>query len=96
MAEIRCVYTPSPATRIQWGVEKAAVFQFIPPDNSTNDNIKVSADSRTLIFDPVSQGQEGNYYCWIPLTNMETAYSRVVPLTILRKLLVNFNPSNSI
>ena len=94
MAEIQCVYTPSPTTRLQWGVGKAAFFQFIPPDNSTNNNIKVSADSRTLIFDPVTQGQEGNYYCWVPLSNVMTVYSRVVPLTILRKLLVNVSNSN--
>ena len=85
-AEINCEYLPSPGTIINWGVGKRSVFQFIPPDN--NANIIVSGDrGRTLIFDPVSQDQVGDYYCWIALTNEESVYSRLVPLTIFRKLL---------
>ena len=86
-AEINCELRGSPTAVINWGVGKLASFQFILPDNRTS--IKVSGDrGRTLIFDPVSQGQEGNYYCWVALSEIESVYSKVVPLTILRKLYI--------
>ena len=84
-AEINCEYLPSPGTTINWGVGKLASFQFILPDNDAN--IIVSGDSgRTLIFDPVSQDQVGDYYCWVALSDVKSVYSRLVPLTILSKL----------
>ena len=86
-AEINCELRGSPTAVINWGVGKLASFQFILPDNRTS--IKVSGDGgRALIFDPVSQGQEGNYYCWVALSETESVYSKVVPLTILRKLYI--------
>ena len=85
-AEINCEYTPSPGDIINWGVEKFGFFEFILPDNRTN-NIKVAGDrGRILIFDPVSQGQEGNYYCWVALSATDSVYSKLVPLISLRKL----------
>ena len=82
-ATISCVYKPAPDRAISWGVEKSGFLSFILPDNLTN-NIQVSADTRTLIFNPISQGQEGNYFCWIP-TSTEDVYSTVVPFIILCK-----------
>ena len=64
VAKIRCVYKPAPDSKISWGVEKSGIFSFILSDNSTN--IKVSSESKALIFDPVSQDHEGNYFFWSP------------------------------
>ena len=73
-AEINCEYLPLREIYINWGMERFGSFEFILPDNRSN--IKVSSDrGRTLIFDPISQGQDGNYYCWIALSNEEAVYS---------------------
>ena len=83
-ATISCLYTPLPTIQLQWGVGRSGSYQLIS-DNSSN--LKISLDSRSLIFDPVTRGQEGNYYCWLPLSQTENEYSRVVPFTILGKSL---------
>ena len=91
-ASIRCSF-PSPATVTNWGVGRNGMFHFINPDNSTN--IKVSADSRTLLFIPVRPGDEGEYYCWVALSERDSIYSETVSLTILSKLLAILMASNS-
>ena len=93
-AEISCLYKPAPIRLLQWGVVRNGVPFIIIPDNTTN-NIKVSLDKRTLIFDPVIQSQEGNYYCWLPLTITRNVYSRIVPFTILRKSIIHIHVFNN-
>ena len=86
-ARLTCLYTPRPDAPIDWGVGKSGSFQFILRDNTAN-NIRVSNDTRSLIFDPVSRGQEGDYYCYVALSgnSAEDLRSSFVTLTILSEL----------
>ena len=63
---------------------------------NTANNINVSSDGRTLTFDPIIQSQEGSYYCWTAISAQENVYSRLVPLTILRKSIIHFHIANII
>ena len=83
-AEISCLYKPSPNRRVSWGVIKSGVDSVIFSGNTAN-SINVSADTKTLAFDPIIQSQEGNYYCWTAISAQENVYSKLVSLTILRK-----------
>jgi len=84
VATIKCLYKPIPDRRVSWGVVKSGSPLALYPGSSSN--IKFSNDTLSLTFDPITQGDGGNYYCWTPVGQFVDLYSKVVPLIIFCKL----------
>jgi len=89
VATITCLYKPMPDRRISWSVIKFG-YSSVIESGSAPRNIKVSNDTKTLIFDPIIQSDGGNYFCWAPVTQLDDIFSKVVPLIILCESIVNF------
>ena len=86
-ATISCFYKLAPRIAILWGVIRGGIVSFV---YNQSNGVIISSDTKTLTFDPVTQINEGNYYCFVPVSSTEDLCSDVVPLTILRELMVHF------
>ena len=87
-ATISCLYKLFSSGNVAWGVIRGGIVSFV--FNQSNGVI-ISSDTKTLTFDPVTQINEGSYYCYVPVSSTEDLCSDVVPLTILRcELMVHF------
>ena len=88
-ASFSCLYKTAPNSIIQWGVIKSGTPGFVI--NNTNNQI-ISADTKTLTFNPVAQSNEGSYYCYVALSSTDERCSKLVTFTILRKSMICLCP----
>ena len=87
-ATVSCLYKLAPSGNVLWGVIRGGIVSLV---YNQSNGIIISNDTKTLTFDPVTQINEGSYYCFVPVSSTEDLCSDVVPLTILRcELMVHF------
>ena len=83
-ATISCLFKLAPSGNVEWGVIRGGIVSFV--FNQSN-GIIISRDTKTLTFTSVTQVNEGNYYCYVPISATEDLCSDLVPLTIFRELI---------